>query len=411
MIPRFHPVLGLAELAAALHPPGADDVTAFETAFAAAVGQHHAVAFPYGRTGLLVLLRALGLADCPVICPAYTCVVVPHAIVHSGNKPRFIDAAVDANMNLDLAESAISSDTGALIATSIFGHPVDLDRLEIIRRDHPELVIIQDCAHSFTAEWRSRRVNQAGTAAIFGLNISKTMTSIFGGMVTTDDEALAGRLRLLRSQLVKPAALSKSVARTLYLLAIYAAFNPLLFGLTEKLRQWGLLDRFTRYYEDNVIDLPRDFDVAMTDVEARVGLVQTLRLDSLIAARRLYADCYHRLLANVPGLAWIKGDNGASYSHIVARVANRGAVLQCAAQRRVQLGELIEYAIPEMPAYRDLSASQEGFPMAGAFARQTINLPVSGSFDVDVAMRTVKVMESILADQPPPAALPSQASR
>jgi dTDP-4-amino-4,6-dideoxygalactose transaminase len=210
MIPRFRPELGLAEVLAALRPSSVEDVARFETAFATEMGQRHAIAFPYGRTGLMLLLEALGLSGKEIICPAYTCVVVPHAIVKSGNRPLFVDSREsDCNMDLDLAEAAIGPNTGALIATSIFGHPVDLDRLDVITARHPNLVIIQDCAHSYAAEWRGRPVQQAGRASIFGINISKTATSIFGGMVTTDDADLATRLRELRKKTPDAGALAE----------------------------------------------------------------------------------------------------------------------------------------------------------------------------------------------------------
>ena len=181
MIPRFKPSLGWREFLAIALPTRRDDVQSFEQSFASLMGQKHAIACPYGRTGLWLLLQALGLSGKEIICPAYTCVVVPHAIVHSGNEPVFIDSQeFDFNMNLALVRDAINEKTGAIVATSIFGYPVDLDKLNRLRREFPQVRIIQDCAHSFGAEWNGQPVQRAGDAAIFGLNISKLITSIFG---------------------------------------------------------------------------------------------------------------------------------------------------------------------------------------------------------------------------------------
>ena len=407
MIPRFRPTLGFAELAAALRRAGSDDVEQFEAAFARAVGQRHAVAFPYGRTGLLVLFKALGIEGRQIICPAYTCVVVPHAVVIGGNEPLFVDAGPDANMNLALAERAISRDTGALIATSVFGNPVDLDHLDAIARHNTQLVVIQDCAHSFTAEWKGRCVNQAGRAAIFGLNASKTMTSIFGGMVTTDDPELAAALTAERSRMIAPATLQKSLRRTLYLIALYTAFWPPLFGLTEHLRKAGVLDRFTRYYDENVINMPADYLSGLTPVEARVGSVQADRLAAFVTARREYAQYYRSRLERERALSWIAGVEGSSYSHIAARVAQRDRIVEAAASRGVQLGEVIEYSVPEMAAYRKWGNAQGLFPVAHALARQTINLPVSGCFEPRRAETVVAVLHDVLTDQPAAPPLPS----
>ena len=147
MTPRLKPKLGSAEFRVALQLGDENDTLRFEKAFARLMGQKYALAFPYGRTGLICLLRALGLKNQEIICPAYTCVVVPHAIVYSGNRPVFVDCGYDSfNMDLDLAEHAITEKTGAIIATSLFGYPVDIDRLESIRRRYPLIHIIQDCA-------------------------------------------------------------------------------------------------------------------------------------------------------------------------------------------------------------------------------------------------------------------------
>lgn len=399
MIPRFRPALGLAELRAVFRPGRPTDLSDFEAAFAAQAGQRFAVAFPYGRTGLVLLLKALGLHNSVVICPAYTCVVVPHAIIYSGNTPHFVDSGPDANMDLDLAEAAITADTRAIIATSIFGHPVNLDKLQAIRRRHPNIIIIQDCAHSFMAEWRGEAVHRAGHAAVFALNASKMMTSIFGGMVTTDDAGLALRLQQERERSVSTPSMWKSVSQALYLMALYPAFWPPLYGLTERLRQRGLLDRFTRYYDEGVIDMPGDYLVGMTDVEARVGSVQIQHLEGFVRARRAYATFYRERLACIPALSWIDAPAGSSFSHIAARVADKQAVMAKAQARGIQLGEVIEYSVPEMAAYRAMSAEQGQFPISGALSRQTINLPVSGEFNGRQAETVVRVLSSILKEE------------
>jgi perosamine synthetase len=401
LIPRFRPLLGGAEFAAMSRPARPGDIEQFENAFARAVGQRHAVAFPYGRTGLLALLAAMGFRGREIICPAYTCVVVPHAIVIGGNRPVFVDSQADANMDLAAAQAAIRERTAALIATSIFGNPVDLDHLARISRQHPSLAVIQDCAHSFNATWRGRPVNIEGTAAIFGLNASKIMTSIFGGAVTTDDAALAQAVRAERSRLLAPATLAKSVGRALYMIALDAAFWPPAFGLTEALRRAGLLNRFTRYYDEAVIDMPPDYAMAMTGVEARVGTVQAGRLADFIAARRRYVAFYRQELRDLDALAWIEGADGSSHSHIAARVNARDLIVARAAARGIQLGQIIDYCVPEMTAYREAEDSAR-FPVAHALSQQTINLPASGRFEQAQAERVVAVMREILTGQPAP---------
>ncbi len=166
----------------------------FEQAFARRFNVRYAIAYPYGRSALWALLKALDIQDAEIIQPAYTCVVVAHATLLSGNRPRFVDVSLhDYNMNLDQVEAAINERTRPILATHLFGYPLDIDRLdEIVRRAEAryghKIWVIQDCAHSFGGEWQGKPVVKAGDAALFGLNISKMITSIFGGMLATDDD-------------------------------------------------------------------------------------------------------------------------------------------------------------------------------------------------------------------------------
>ncbi len=382
MIPRLKPVLDRRELVALWRPAGSGQVARFEESFARLMCQKHAIAFPYGRTALMFLLQALGLKDVEIICPAYTCVVVAHAVVKSGNRPVFVDCREDDfNMDLDEAETKITEHTGAIIATSIFGYPVDLDKLAGIRQRHPHVKIIQDCAHGFDARFGDRRVQQAGEAAFFGLNISKLMTSIFGGMITTDNEDLAARLRGLQERSLEKPGWKKAWRRRLYLTLVYPAFSSLIFGLTYRLEHSGLLNRFVKYYDEEKIDMPADYLDAMGGVEAGIGLCQVEKYAAIIQHRRRLASFYDQSLREIEGLKRPPLVEGATYSHYAPLVSHREEVLAAAAHKGLQLGKIIEYCIPEMAAYRHFPGSAGAFPAASRFARTTINLPLWVSQD------------------------------
>jgi len=395
MIPRLKPIIGARELVAAFHPPRRDDVARFEQSFAELMGQKHALAFPYGRTGLMLLLEALGFDDKEIICPAYTCVVVPHAIIYSGNKPVFIDCEADGfNMDLKIAEQAINEKTGAIIAASLFGYPVNLDQLDEIRKSHPHIFIIQDCAHSFAAKWNGRPVQKEGIAALFGLNISKTLTSIFGGMITTDSEDIYQKLKNIREQRLKKPGWGKGVRRLLYLLAVYPAFCGPLYGLINRMERLGLLNYFVQYYDDTKIDMPTDYLEGMCGVEARVGRANVGRYETIINKRRAAAKYYFEHLTDKPDFKLPTEVKGATYSHFVVQVHDRDKWLRNGIRKGVQLGWIIEYNIPEMDVYGN--HRPEEFPVATAYAKTMINLPVWGDINMK---RVVNVIDSIINQQ------------
>ena len=133
MIPRLKPYYNYEELVAALSFFRENSVSEFEKEFATKLNSEYALAFAYGRSALYAILKSLNISNQEIILPAYTCVVVANAIVHSGNIPRFVDISLDDyNMNLDLLEQNITEKTGAIIATHLFGYPLNVDLLNEI---------------------------------------------------------------------------------------------------------------------------------------------------------------------------------------------------------------------------------------------------------------------------------------
>ena len=377
MIPRLKPDIGIDEFKACFSWSKADAVDHFESTFAALMGQKYALAFPYGRTGLLLLLNALGLKNKEIICPAYTCVVVPHAISLSMNKPVFLDCEPTGfNMDLNKIDSMITSETGAIIATSLFGYPVDLDKINEIRIKHPHVHIIQDCAHSFAAEWKGRPVHKAGDVSLFGLNISKILTSVFGGMIATDNKSIYVKLRRLRNATLKKSNLLKEIRRSIYLLSIYPVFNSNVYSMINRLERTNLLNYFVKYYDNKIIDMPKDYLFKMSSVEARVGSTNCSKYDTIIAKRRQAAHYYFENLKDDNDITLPPKIDGATYSHFVVLVRNRNEFLLRGLDKGIQLGWIVEYSIPEMPAYGNHDPSE--FPNSAKYSRSAINLPVWG---------------------------------
>lgn len=394
MIPPLKPVLGFREALAAFSPGHGDDVEKFEKAFENFTGQKHALAFPYGRTGLALLLEAMGLKDREVICPAYTCIMIPNAIVSSGNEPIFVDAEVKSfNMNLEGVSGAITDKTGALIVTSLFGYPVNLEALEAIRKNNPDLLVVQDCAHSFLAEWKGTLVHRVGDAALFSFNIGKTLHAISGGMITTDRDDLAQALRNLRSHKIRAASLGKAWRRRTYLAALYPAFWN--YGLTHSLGRMGLLDRWREKSDGKAMGMPKDYLEMLSGVEARVGLVQLGSYGAVVEQRKRAADFYHRELRDMPGFEAVPLVEGATYSHCVATTDHRDDLLDYALSRGVQLGELFDYCLPETEVYRSRLGNREGYPFAHRHSRTVVNLPCGSSRRADE--KVVKVIQEFFS--------------
>ena len=405
MIPRFKPYLGIDEITALFqYIPNA--VNQFEVEFAQRFEAKHAIVFPYGRSALWAMFNALEMKNAEVIMPAYTCDVVAHAIVLSGNIPRFVDSTLyDYNMDLDLVAETINEKTKAVIATHLFGYPLNVDRLhEIVNnaesRFGHKIWIVQDCAHSFGAHWNGKLVSNEGDVALYGLNISKMITSIFGGMLTTNDTELYQQICEWRDSHYKSPGTLKALKRKIYLMAVYPAFHETLYGIVYWLQEHtSFLDYLTKaYHLDEKIHFPPDFQDHMLPVEARVGLVQLKKYAEIIRRRRMLADYYSSQLGN-SHINWVLPPlvEGATYSHYVLRLpeGKRNLLLKAASRFGLQLGGGVDYVVPEMEAY---SAYQSGtVPNASLAARSTINLPLHLG-DVESASRVIKALKAAIKE-------------
>jgi perosamine synthetase len=403
MIPRMKPYLGREELRAALRPRRSA-VPEFEAAFAAKFGLAHAVSFGYGRSALRTLLEVLEIRGSEVVMPAYTCSVVAHAVMLSGNVPRFVDiTAGDYNMDLGEVEAAIGAETRMVVATHLFGYALDVDRLRTIveakqRRYGRKIWVVQDCAHSFGARWQGRDVGREPDVSLYGLNASKVITSIFGGVLALDDADLARRLSAARDRTPAPASPRwRRLRRRAYLAALFVAFDERVYRAVRWLDDnTPLLARQTRaYHRDDTIHFPPDAAFPLGDVEASVGLEQLRKYDDVIARRRANAAYYDTALRGALGDRLPPLSDGATYSHYTLRVDARQAAVAAAARRGVELGTVIDYSIPELSSYAELARGRS-YPNASLAARTATNLPVHPGLTAEERAHVAAVGREVL---------------
>lgn len=395
MISRLKPYFNYQEfLAAFSFNPGA--ISKFEHAFAKKFKAKYALAFSYGRSALYAILKALDINNSEVIIPAYTCVVVPHAVKLSGNIPKFVDArADDFNLDLDEVLANITKKTRAIIPGNIFGYPVDADKLKKII-GLKDIVIIQDCAHCFGAKWDDKFVCNQGDVAIFSLNISKYISSVFGGIMTTNDSEIYERVKKFRDENFKKSRL-RGLKSFFYFLATYLAFNKHLFGIVSNFdysEGKEFLGNLTRYYDEGKIDLPKDSFENMTNFEAKIGLCQLKKYDEIEKKRKYIFNFYNE---NLKGLRNIKlpGEHkGATHSHYTILSENREEIIRQMKIEGVQLGRLIDYSIPHMPAYNKYKEKE--FVNSLKYSKKALNLPIYPSLSEPDLKRICSSITKIL---------------
>ena len=177
----------------------------FEEQFARFLGSKHAFAVANGTAALHLAGEVLGLkAGDEVLCPALTFVASANAILYAQARPVFVDitGADDLNLSSEDAAKKITARTRAIMVVHYAGYPCDLDAIKALARRH-DLKIIEDCAHAPGAVYHSQnapqKVGTLGDISGFSFFANKNMTTGEGGMVVTDDDDLAAKIKIARS--------------------------------------------------------------------------------------------------------------------------------------------------------------------------------------------------------------------
>lgn len=177
-----------------------DQVAGFEQRFATMHGCTHGIAVVNGTVSLRIALMAAGLqAGDEVIVPTYTFLSTATAVVEANAVPVFVDVDLDTfNIDPRRVEAAITPRTRAIIPVHFAGQPADMEAILAIAARHG-LFVLEDAAHAHGATWRDRPCGSIGHAGSFSFQSSKNLTSGEGGIITTDDAALAESCRSIHN--------------------------------------------------------------------------------------------------------------------------------------------------------------------------------------------------------------------
>ncbi len=277
MIPVFKPSFGEEELEALREPfktgwIGLGPKTReFEEAFAKYIGTKFAVALNSGTAALHLALKVLDVEGMEVVTTPLTFVSTNHAILYNGGIPVFADIEPDT-LNIDPSEirKNITPKTKAILVVHYGGHACDMDPiLEMAKAMN--IRVIEDAAHGCGGEYKGQRLGSVGDLACFSFHAVKNMSTGEGGMITTDDPELYGRLMKLRWMGISKDTWSREEK--------------------DKKYSW--------YY--NVEEV--GFKYHMNDIPAAIGLVQLKKLDRMNQKRKEITDRYNRSLK---GLKWLE---------------------------------------------------------------------------------------------------------
>jgi perosamine synthetase len=293
-----------------------------EAELARACSTEHAVAVSSGTAAIHLAVLALGIGEGDeVLVPAYTFPATANVVALAGARPVLVDVDPET-FNLDPAKVSVGPRTKAILPVHLFGRPARLEEL-------PDVTVLEDAAGALGAQRRGRVCGGLRTAGCLSFHPRKIVTTGEGGAVTTNDAALAERVRSLRHH------------------------------------GWSPSDRY-----DDIPDA--GFNYRLSDILCAVGIPQVRRLAELLAARERIAEGYAERLAALPVLlpSADEGDRHGWQAYVIqldgrdeamARLREQG--IQC------QIGT---YALHRLSAYRD----QGRFPGADACFDRALALPL-----------------------------------
>ncbi len=326
-------------------------VEEFERGFAEIAGVPHAVAVSSGTTALHLALLAHGIgAGDEVIVPSFSFVATANVALYVGANPIFAD--IDpATMNIDPSdvEAKITPRTRAVIAVHLYGNPADLARLTDICERH-NLVLIEDACQAHAATYEGRPVGSFGTGC-FSFYPTKNVTSGEGGMITTDDESIAERARLLR-----------------------AHGSP-------------------RRYLHEILG----YNFRMTDIHAAIGITQLEHLSTWTAQRQANAERLKDLLGGLD-VSFQQTTPHAThvYHQFTIRIPHgRDGVAMYLREHGV--GCEVYYPIPihQQPLYRGIGYD-ETLPVTEKAVEQVLSLPVHPALTEEDVAQIAQTLTSAL---------------
>jgi len=326
-------------------------VAEFEAAFAEYCGVKHAIATSNGTTALHVALLANGIGPGDeVITTPFTFIASANTVLYTGAKPVFVDIEPGSfNIDPDKIEAAITPRTKAIMPIHLYGNPAEMGRIMEIAERHG-LAVIEDAAQAHGTEIDGKRAGSWGTGC-FSFYPTKNITTGEGGIVTTDDDCLADRARLLRAHGMR-----------------------------------------VRYYHETM-----GYNFRMTNIHAAIGLAQMPKLEGF-NERRIANAAYlsEHLPKDVVQVPQVRPGTRHVFHQYTVRVLPPLKRDELRAHLTEQgVGSEVYYPVPvhQQQLYREMGYRGEGFPESERASKEVLSLPIHPGLsqdDLEVIVDAVK---------------------
>ncbi|MCX7824574.1 MAG: DegT/DnrJ/EryC1/StrS family aminotransferase [Verrucomicrobiae bacterium] len=342
-------------------------VAEFEKAVSDYTGARYAVATTSWSTAMFLAMHIKGIGPGDeVILPSFTCVATANAIRATGAMPVFVDMDRRTfNLDPNLIEPAITPRTKAVMAVHYYGMAADMDAINAVARRH-NLWVFEDAAVALGASYQGKKVGNLGAPTGFSFHGRKIITTGDGGMLTTNDEELAARARIVRSHGVSVSDFARHQAK-------------------------GALIQ-------DYVELGYNF--RMTDLQGAVGVEQMKKLPLILSRRQALAARYDEMLAEMPEVETPYVPPGYEHSYQTYLVwltpkcrVSLEDILKATAARGVSCRHSI--ICHTQPFYRKLCGELR-LPVTEEAARRTLALPLYPQMTEEEQNYVVATLKDVL---------------
>ena len=277
------------------------EIKEFERSFRNYFGFKNAFSFNSGRSSLIAILKAMEIGEGDeVIVQTFTCNAAVNPIIYVGACPVFAD--INANLNISAEEVAkkITKKTKAIMIQHTFGYPADIDEIRKICVIN-NIYLIEDCAHALGAKYKGSFCGSYGDASFFSFGRDKIISSVYGGMVTVNNDALLEKVSHFQKEIEYPSfyfvlqQLRHPVLMNRIVLPLYG--SKLGRGLLALFLNLNILSKAVTAKE-NQGELPSYFPQRMPNALAILAMNQFKKLDRFNEHRKEIAEIYESLLVN-----------------------------------------------------------------------------------------------------------------
>ncbi len=322
-------------------------VKRFEKEFASYIGVKHALSTTNGTQALILSLIAVGVEGKEVLVPSFTFIASATSIIAAGGRPVFVDVD-ERTYNIDPEDvrKKITENTVAIMPVHLYGQAANMDEIMEIAEEN-SLYVIEDAAQAHGAEWRGKKAGGIGHIAAFSFYPTKNMTTGEGGMITTNDDALAESVTMLRNH--------------------------------------GQRERY--------LHVALGWNFRMTNIAAAIGLVQLKKLDRANEMRRNNAKYYDEGLADNVIVPYVDERAKHIYHQYTIRVKNREKLIEEFKKEGIGFGIYYPMGNHEQPIMKELGYTTR-LPVTERICKEVISIPVHPLITEGDREKIVKVINS-----------------